>query len=54
MTHDFAAAIADRLSVVFETLCGITDLALLTGGASGETWRFTVTSGDRSEELILR
>jgi aminoglycoside phosphotransferase (APT) family kinase protein len=49
------AAIERRLADLGIRLDGISDLTLLTGGASRETWMFTVTeAGGATRELVLR
>jgi aminoglycoside phosphotransferase (APT) family kinase protein len=49
------AAIERRLVDLGIRLDGISDLTLLTGGASRETWMFTVTEvGGSTRELVLR
>lgn len=55
MNYPLAQALRHRLAVSFGQSCDVTDLRRLTGGASRETWAFTVTTHDgRVRELILR
>lgn len=54
VTERLRRIVARRLGLVQAEEPKVEGLRRLTGGASQETWRFTVNSGDTSQDFILR